>query len=310
MSSQTSSDTTLSRPVPIPAQEGEQAMEQHQAMEQEQVRSTGPARPRETEIPAGRSKRAQRLARITSSRWWIEVVVIGWLAWAYDAITNLAPLRQQAALRHARAVLHLERSLHLDPERTLNRWLAGHHTLGLVISDYYDNAHFVVTFGLLALLWWRRGDLYGPLRNSLVLINVLGFIVFWRYPVAPPRMLTGEGFSDVVSATHAFGSWHSGSLAADANQFAAMPSLHLAWASWCTLLLWRMTTRLWIRILAIVYPCLTAVAVLSTGNHFLADVVAGVATMALATLLVGVGENAWRSTAARGRRAAPAHAGD
>jgi hypothetical protein len=297
MSSQTSPDTTLSRPVPV-------------AVDQEQAISTGRSRPRETEVAPERRKSGQWFARITSSRWWIEVVVIGWLAWAYDAITNLAPLRQQAALRHARGVLHLEQSLHLDPERTLNRWLSGHHTLGLVISDYYDNAHFVVTFGLLALLWWRRRDLYGPLRNSLVLINVLGFVIFWRYPVAPPRMLTGEGFSDVVSATHAFGSWHSGQLAGDANQFAAMPSLHLAWASWCTLLLWRMTTRLWIRVLAISYPCLTAVAVLTTGNHFLADVLAGLATTAVATLLVHVAEIAWRSTVARGRRAAPVGAGD
>ena len=111
--------------------------------------------------------------------------MIVWLCWVYDAITNLAPLRLHLALSHARGILHLERSLHLDPELSLDRWLAGHHTLGLLLSDYYDNAHFIVTLGLLGWLWWRRADLYRPLRNSLVLTNVLAFVVFWRYPGGP-----------------------------------------------------------------------------------------------------------------------------
>ncbi len=58
---------------------------------------------------------------------------------------------------------------------------------------------------------------------------MLAFVVFWRYPVAPPRML--PGFTDVVASTHAFGSWHTGALASQANQLAAMPSLHIAWAA-------------------------------------------------------------------------------
>jgi hypothetical protein len=231
-----------------------------------------------SEAPVGLESPAVEAERPRRSRWWIELLVIAWLGWVYDAITNLAPLRMHAALSHARGILDLERSLHLDPELTLNRWLAAHHTLGLILSDYYDNAHFVVTIGLLGWLWYRRPDLYRPLRNSLVLINVIGFIVFWRYPVAPPRLLVGLGFSDVVASTHAFGSWHTGSLASDANQYAAMPSLHIAWAVWCTIGFWRAFPRRWVRLLAVCYPCLTALAVLSTGNHFLLDALAGLLT--------------------------------
>jgi diacylglycerol O-acyltransferase len=223
----------------------------------------------------------------TRSPWWIEVGVIVWLCWVYDAINNLAPIRQHAAVSHALDVLRLERTLHLDPELTFNRWLAGHHTLGLVLSDYYDNAHFVVTLGLLGYLWWRRTDLYRPLRNSLVLMNVLGFVVFWLYPVAPPRMLVGDGFSDIVASTHAFGSWHTGALASAANQLAAMPSLHMAWAAWCSLAVWRISTRRWARGFALLYPCVTCFAVLATGNHYLADVVAGLMTTVLAVALTG-----------------------
>jgi PAP2 superfamily len=218
------------------------------------------------------------------TRWWVEALVIVWLCWVYDAITNLAPLREQAAVAHARGVLHLEQSLHIDPEHTLDRWLAGHHTLGLVISDYYDNAHFVVTLGLLGWLWWRRADLYRPLRNSLVLVNVLAFVVFWRYPVAPPRML--PGFTDVVASTHAIGSWHTGALASHANELAAMPSLHMAWAVWCAIALWALSSRRWVRVLAVLYPCLTATAVLATGNHFVLDILGGLLTIALSVAVV------------------------
>jgi membrane-associated phospholipid phosphatase len=90
----------------------------------------------------------------------------------------------------------------------------------------------------------------------------------------------------VVASTHPLGQWHTGSIAADANQFGAMPSLHLAWAAWCSLALWRMSTRTWVRALALLYPLLTTFAVLATGNHYLLDVLAGLATFAVAVALV------------------------
>src|SRR5207302_1177008 len=90
------------------------------------------------------------------------------------------PSSREVARAAARGVLHLESTLHIDPEVTLNRWLASHHTLATIASYYYDNAHFVVTLALLGWLWWKRADIYRPLRNSLVLVNALAFVVFWR----------------------------------------------------------------------------------------------------------------------------------
>jgi hypothetical protein len=246
-----------------------------------------PAPPTMRETPRAAGAAASTVC--TRPRWWGEALVVVWLLWIYDLINNLAPLRVGLALHHARAILHLEQSLHIDPEHSLDRWLAGHHTLGLILSLYYDNAHFVVTFGLLGWLWWRRSDLYRPLRNSLVLVNLIGFAVFWLYPVAPPRML--GGFTDVVAASHTFGSWHTGALASQANQLAAMPSLHIAWAVWCSVAVWRLSRRRPARALALLYPCVTAVAVLATGNHFLLDIVGGLAAIAIAVLaepLLGV----------------------
>ncbi len=247
-------------------------------------------------------RRLQETRRRQRTRWWVEALVIAWLCWVYDAINNLAPVRVHAALAHGWGVLHLERSL--GPRPRSSRSTAGwrhHHTLGLLLSDYYDNAHFIVTLGLLGWLWYRRADIYRPLRNTLVAINVIGLAVFWLYPTAPPRLLPGSGFNDVVASTHALGGWHTGSLAAVANQFAALPSLHMAWAVWCSLVMWSMSKRLWVRRLAIVYPCITCLAVLATGNHYLFDVLAGVATTGLAVVLV----RAARSGVAHADGAAP-----
>jgi PAP2 superfamily len=224
-------------------------------------------------------------SEVKRARWWSELLVIAWLAWLYDVVANLAPAREMVALAHGQSILSFEQSLSIAPERAMNRWLAGHHMLGAITSYYYDNAHFVVTLCLLGWLWWARADIYRPLRNSLVAINLLGLLVFWRYPVAPPRMLVASGFNDTVASTHPVGQWHTGSLATDANQFGAMPSLHMAWAVWCTLVLWRLSPRAWVRGLALLYPCLTVFAVLATANHYLLDLLAGLATFALALAL-------------------------
>jgi PAP2 superfamily protein len=253
-------------------------------------------------VPVAHGVRALRPAR-KRSRWWIEALALLWLLWVYEAITNFAPLRLHTALDHAEGLLHAEQALHLDPEQALDSWLAGQHTLGVILSNYYDNAHFVVTLGLLGWLWWRRADIYRPLRNSLVVVNLLAFVVFWLYPVAPPRMLAG--FIDIVDSTNAFGSFHSGSLASHADELAAMPSLHIAWAAWCSLALWRMSPRRWVRVLAVAYPCTTAFTVVATGNHFILDILGGVAAMGLSVALVALAERRWTSWRASRASAPP-----
>jgi diacylglycerol O-acyltransferase len=226
---------------------------------------------------------------------WIELAVIGWLFWLYDVVNDSAPLRHALALRNAAAVLKLEQSLHLAPELTLNRWLATHHTLALIASYYYFLAHAVVTFGLLAWLWWRRPQLYRRLRTQLVIVNLIAFAIFWLYPLAPPRMLTSLGYIDVVARSHALISWHSGALVHNADQLAGMPSLHVAWAAWSGLALWRLHPRRAVAPLAIAYPLLTAAVVITTGNHYLLDVFAG-ATVTLTALVLQTGPSrAWRA---------------
>jgi membrane-associated phospholipid phosphatase len=216
---------------------------------------------------------------------WREALALLWLLWLYDTVNNLSPMRLREALAHAHSVLGVERMLSLDPELAVNAWVGAHRTLGVVLSNFYDNAHFVVTLGVLAWLWWRHQSVYRPMRNTLILCNLIGFAVFWLYPVAPPRMLPGSGFVDVVAVTHTWGAWHTGALASQANELAAMPSLHMAWALWSGAALWLIARRWPLRVVAVVYPLLTLFAVLGTGNHFFLDVAAGALTAVAAALM-------------------------
>jgi PAP2 superfamily len=223
----------------------------------------------------------------------IELAVIAFLGWIYDWLQNLAPVRVNLALRNGESILSFERRLHIAPERFLDNWLSHHYVLAYISSDFYDNAIFGVTLGLAAWIWWRRPDIYRPLRNELVLANVIGFTVFWLFPVAPPRML--PGFTDIVEKVGGLGSWHN-TLISHADQLAAMPSMHLAWAVWCSLVVWRLASKgPWRRaalILGIVYPLSTAWVVIATANHYLMDVLAGTAATLVAVAVVELGPKA------------------
>jgi hypothetical protein len=269
---------------------------------QEQKATSEPAHLEALEVepcaPAAAPGRLRRiLLRIFTRRdgrapVWLEAIVVLWLLWLYDQINDLAPLRRIAALHNAASVLALERSLNIAPELAIDKWVAAHATVGLVLSYYYVSAHFFVTFGLLVWLWWRKPKAYRPLRTQLVIINVIGFAIFWLFPVAPPRMLASDGFRDIIALTQAVGDFHSGGLAKTADQYAAMPSLHIAWATWCCVVVWRVFSNRIVRAIALVYPFVTAFVVIATGNHFLLDVLAG-AVVAAAAVSIEVAAARW-----------------
>lgn len=230
-----------------------------------------------------------------------DLVLVAWLCWLFDAINNLAPVRQATAVSDGARVLDLERSLRLDPEHALDTWLAKHGTLSQIVVFWYENIHIAVTLAVFAWLWWRRPDLLGVMRATLVIVTLIALAVFWSFPVAPPRMLPG-GYIDLVAVVQHLPPWRLGATALHSNQLCSLPSLHVAWATWCAIAVWRISERRLPRALAVVYPCLTSFAVMATGNHYLADAVAGatitlVVYFALSRLAL---PGRWESRAAAG----------
>ncbi len=147
-----------------------------------------------SESPSIQQRLGESLVRRLQSRreqaWLaLDLLIVAWLCWLFDAINNLAPVRQQLALTNGRGVLDFERAFSLDPERALDAWLSRRHTLSAIVVFWYENVHIAVTLAVFAWLWARRPDVLGVMRATLAIVNVLALAIFWSFPTAPPRML-------------------------------------------------------------------------------------------------------------------------
>lgn len=226
-----------------------------------------------------------RLPPVTVPRpvWWTQVLLAVGFAWGYDEIRALHGDVHKAGLAHGLDVLHLDRVLHVDWATPFNAWLVHHDTLADLLAGYYFVMHLGMTSLTLVVLWWH-GRRYRWHRDALLLMSVVGLVVYWLYPVAPPRLL--PGFHDTVRQVlpSAYDLETS-----RANLYAAVPSLHIAWAVWVGVALWSVSRRRWVRVVAIAHPALTTATVLATGNHYVADVVSGLVLAGIAYPLLRLG---------------------
>ncbi len=204
--------------------------------------------------------------------WWIQVLIIVGFAWAYDEVRSLHGDVVAAGMRHGRAMLHIDRTLHVNWSEPMNHWLVHHDWLSDVLSGYYVVMHLGMTALTLVVLW-VNGPRYRHHRDVLLMSSLIGLAVYWVYPTAPPRLIAA-GFHDTVASTLPFAYKVE---TARANLYAAVPSLHMAWALWVAIALWSITTRWWLRVLEALHPLATAVTVLATGNHYTIDLLAGIA---------------------------------
>lgn len=185
-----------------------------------------------------------------------------------------------SALRHARQLVRTEKHLGLWWEPRFHRALTSRPVLLHAADLYYGTIHFVVPAVGLALLFRVFPDRYRLWRNVFGWMLALAVILFAVYPVLPPHLLpAGLGFGSNPPPIPAHGplwSW------AAENPYAAVPSLHVGWATWCTVALWRSAPRRLWRVALAVYPVVTFAVVLGTGNHYVLDGVAGLLTLGAA----------------------------
>ncbi|PYC76693.1 hypothetical protein C7C46_22040 [Streptomyces tateyamensis] len=255
------------------------------------------ARPAPTGAPAEQAPTAPPVAPSQSRRpWWRrgrwELLLLVYAA--YDGSRLLASNNLVQAQQHGQDLLSAERALHLSPELWLNRAFTTHSWLGVPADFAYATLHYAVTGAVLFWLWRFRRAAYAHARNWLLVTTTLGLAGFVAFPTAPPRLLDGSaGFVDVLAQHASIGWWSGGGgvpkgLAEMTNDYAAMPSLHVGWALWCGLLLWRYSRNRVLRALGLLYPAAIAVVVVGTANHYLLDCVAGVAVTALGLWATGL----------------------
>ncbi|MFI8911880.1 phosphatase PAP2 family protein [Streptomyces sp. NPDC053513] len=224
-------------------------------------------------------------------RWWAELSLIAVVYAAYSGGRLLVKGDEASAVAHGLAVLRFEEGLGIDAEHPLNRWFTDVPALGVPADFAYASLHYLVTPAVLVWLFRRRPAHYRTARTWLMLATLLGLVGFTLLPTCPPRLLdAAQGFTDTMAHFSAYG-WWGGEASAPrglgglTNQYAAMPSLHVGWALWCGVMLWRYGRTLPTKALGVVYPLVTALVVMGTANHYLLDAVAGAAVMGAGLLL-------------------------
>ncbi|WP_227980977.1 phosphatase PAP2 family protein [Nocardia spumae] len=215
--------------------------------------------------------------------WFREAALVVVVYFAYDG----ARLLVGSGLDHARTdghgLLRLESWLGLDPELWLNRIFSGHAGIAIPADFAYATLHYVVTPAVLIWMWWSHREHYRLARTQLGIATVAGLVGFVLMPTAPPRLLESSyGFVDVMALHSSVGWWQGDAstprgLDSLTNSFAAMPSLHVGWALWCGLVLYRFGRNPSTRLIGVAYPIVMTLVVMGTANHYLLDCVAGAA---------------------------------
>lgn len=242
-----------------------------------------PTQERPLPTPSPKSRAAQLRTYMRTPRrprFVVELALVALSYWVYSLIRNAVPNRESLAIQRAWDLLDFEKWLHIDVEHTINHAVNSVTWLIVCMNYYYATLHFIVTIGVLVWLFhWHPGR-YRAVRTVLFLTTGLALFGYFFYALAPPRLLPGGDFIDTVLVHHTWGSLASGDMKSVSNQYAAMPSMHIGWSTWCALAIWKFARPMWVRVLGLIYPLFTLVVIMATGNHFLLDAVGGWITLA------------------------------
>ena len=263
--------------------------------------------------------------------WWKEALIVAVFYGIYSWTRNLFGSNKIAAdgvpeqaFTNAERVIRVETWLNLHHEQTVQSWFLPYRLFIQFWNTYYGTAHFVITLGVFILLYVKRADVFPQWRNTLAAMTALAIIGFAWFPLMPPRLLDepcpipariaevidarvsyggaciesdlrpegGFGFVDTLADYGGPWSFESDTMASISNQYAAMPSLHIGWSTWCAIALWPLLRRWWTKLLVLLYPATTLFAIVVTANHYWLDGIGGLVVFGVGAL-IGWGLHRW-----------------
>jgi len=225
----------------------------------------------------------------------LQILLVAAVELTDDLAHALIPHANRAAgLANALRVSSFESAHGLWVEPGIQSYFAqSHHLLGLplgwdqvsmVVNALYGQGHVLFTVIFAVWVFVRRPELFTFLRNIFLLTNAVAVLLYEIYPLAPPRLTMGllyqqrpYHFLDSV-----FG---GGGVKLGFNQYAAMPSVHVAWALIVGLTVAWAARPLAARLLGLAYPVLMTLAVIISGNHYVLDALGAVVVVSLAAAL-------------------------
>ncbi|MEY3452617.1 MAG: hypothetical protein RL574_355 [Actinomycetota bacterium] len=243
--------------------------------------------------------------------WWKEALIVTVFYGIYTLVRNLfgsalvsgsqVPVE---AFVNAMRIIRLERALGLYHEETIQDWVLPYINVIKFFNVWYGTAHFFVTLGVFIALFIFRPEVFGLWRNCLAAMTALAIVGFALFPLMPPRLLDApcppvgygaaciehelrnyngaENFGYVDTIKEFGGPWafDRGPGKTLSNQYAAMPSLHVGWSTWCVFAMFPLARRRWVRVTLLIYPLITLACIMITANHFWIDGVGGLVVFA------------------------------
>jgi hypothetical protein len=215
----------------------------------------------------------------------------------YETVRGLAEGRATLAFSNAEWVIGAEKATGTFFEPALQAAILDHQWLVAAANWAYMNTHFVITTGFLVWLYLFRNQAFYFVRNMFMVAMALALVGYTLFPTAPPRLVPGEGFVDTITAYAEVG--HNSALVElFVNPYAAVPSMHIAFALMIGVSGALICRHRALRVLWTLYPLLVFFVIIVTANHFWLDAAAGAVVAAAAavvahTLLARVRPGAW-----------------
>lgn len=203
---------------------------------------------------------------------------------AYETVRGLADGQRAVAFANGQQVIDVERSTHTFFEPGLQSFVTQAQWLVDVANQIYMNSQFAVVVAFFFWLYFFHNSAYYFVRNMFMVSMGLALLGYAFYPTAPPRFFGEYGFIDTIndfsSVNH-----DSGLAKAFINPYAAVPSMHCAFASMVGLSAFRLVKHRPFKVFWLCWPLLVAWVVVVTGNHYWIDVALGWGVAAASALV-------------------------
>jgi hypothetical protein len=222
-----------------------------------------------------------RLWRIWSSRllprgWFDALRQLALFAGAYYAYRiarGFVDGQAHVAFENARNLVDIERALGLFFEPGLQAWAVGESWLMDGASWMYMNSHFMFTTTFLIWLYLARNHAYYYVRNMFMIAMGLALVGYVVFPTAPPRFMPEWGFSDTVEGFVGDAAAQSANVLY--NPFAAVPSMHVAFALMIAIPAVKLVKTRVLKVAWGTYPAIVTFVVIVTANHWWIDAALG-----------------------------------
>ncbi|MCL5077303.1 MAG: phosphatase PAP2 family protein [Actinobacteria bacterium] len=219
----------------------------------------------------------KRQAGSKTIHFWNQLLIAVVVYFGYELTSEISAGSKSEAIHNSLKEVHFEQTLHIFTEQRIQSFFISHFLWIIKLSDlYYTTVHFIMPVVVLVILFRKFPERFLVWRNVMAVMNLVALVIFAVFPVAPPRLLPPAfHFIDTQAVFGGAGSLDATLMRDAGNLYAAMPSLHFAWAIWCAWALAPVIKNKWIRWAVIADPIITTFVVIVTANHFWIDVIAG-----------------------------------